>query len=275
MHLHDLRKGVIRMTRENLLEILATVSRKDRAQIQDSTQLDSLLAGSLGRAKLEAALHFRCGISDPRICQAATVGQLCATLGLDVSPAFAGATPELITPPAFATQALPNEVQLGVDLESIADMPIATDYWEEDFYKATFRPSEIAYALMQPAPRETFTAMWCAKEALRKAVPACASIEWTRIEVAHDTTGKPSMRVDGKPMGGSLSLSHTRDYAVAVFNAANQARPEPSEVPMAPSNVQDQPALARQPGGKMIGAISALSLLLSILALIAAVFPQK
>jgi phosphopantetheine--protein transferase-like protein len=263
------------MTKDNLLEILATVSRKERAQIQDSTLLDSLLLGSLGRAKLEAALHFRYGIADRRISQVATVSQLYALLGLDGSPSAVSGTPALVTEAAFEAPALPGEVQLGVDLESIADLPTADDYWEEDFYKSTFRPGEIAYALLQPFPRQSFTAMWCAKEALRKAVPAFASVEWTRIEVAHDTTGKPSLRVDGKPLGGALSLSHTRDYAVAVVNAQYHGQPAQSPGATVESPAEEQRAPAPQRGARLIGAISLVSLFLSILALVVTVVPHK
>ncbi|MGO9336297.1 MAG: holo-ACP synthase [Terracidiphilus sp.] len=263
------------MTNDNLLEILAAISRKDGAQIQDSTPLNSLLAGSLGRAKLFSALQFRCGISEPRIYQAATVSQLRGLLGLDGNPAASNGSRAPLTETAFELQTMPGDVQLGVDLESIADLPIASDYWEEDFYKSTFTPSEIAYALLQSAPRESFAAMWCAKEALRKAVAAFATIDWTRIEVAHDTNGKPSLKVDGKPLAGALSLSHTRDYAVAVFNAHSNGQPAPAPDPIVASSAQEQPARGPQRGGKLIVAISLLSLLFSIVALLSTMFLRK
>ena len=260
------------MTKDNLLEILATVSRKDRAQIQDSTPLDSLLVGSLGRAKLEAALRFRFGLSEPRVDKAATVSELCSFLGLESNGyhAASNGTAALVNEVAFEAQALTGDVQLGVDIESVADLPITADYWEDAFYKSTFAPSEIAYAMLQPSPRESFAAMWCAKEALRKAIGAFANIEWTRIEVAHDETGKPSLRVDGKPLGGALSLSHTRDYAVAVFNAHDE-RPASVPVPVITSPAREQIVPPPQRSGRLIGAISLLSLLFSILALLVAV----
>jgi holo-[acyl-carrier protein] synthase len=255
----------MRLTKDNLVEVLTTISRKDRAQIQDSTPLDALLAGSLGRAKLDAALRCRYGISDPRIYQSATVSHLCTLLGLESSPSASTDTTALPSQAVSQPQAMRGEMQLGVDLQSVADLPVSADYWEEEFYKSTFRPREIAYALLQTDPRESFTAMWCAKEALRKAVPAFASIEWTRIEVAHDINGKPSLQVDGKPLDGALSLSHTRDYAVAVFNGHDNGRTAAVPIEMAGSG-REQSAPQR---GKQIGAVSVLSLLLSILALLA------
>ena len=258
------------MTKDNLLEILAVISRQESNQIEDSYALDKLLAGSLGRAKLDAALRGKFSIAEPRIYQAATVGELSALLGLSGEASTATVASQN-APAAVAVQTLSGGTQLGVDIESIADLPQVFDYWEDNFYKTTFTPAEIAYAVLQAEPRASFAAMWCAKEALRKADAAFATLDWQRIAVVHDAWGKPSLEVDDQPLGGALSLSHTRDYAIAVYSAhaATAVAPIP-DPPVVVADVVEHPVQVPVPqrSGKVAFAFSVLAFLLSIAALL-------
>jgi len=256
------------MTRNNLLEILAAISRQESAQIQDSTSLNMLLSGSLGRAKLDAALRSKFSITEPRLYQVTTVGELCVLLGLS-GEASTVAIATQKAPTTTVVQALPGGTQLGVDIESISDLPQVLDYWEDAFYKAIFTPAEIAYAVLQTSPRVSFAAIWCAKEALRKADVAFSTLDWQRIAVVHDVLGKPSIEVDDCPLGGALSLSHSRDYAIAVYSALAPAesaqRAHISVVTPAPV-AEDSSAPHR--GGGLAAGMSLLAFLLSIAALL-------
>lgn len=212
------------MTAEELQELVAGLGGKKPVDIGAATPLNSVLQGSLGRVRLEAALRHKLGTARADVERAVTFGDLCRLLGLaDQSESAPLASPS----PAPAQQLTSTAVlgagdtgvgiHVGIDVETIPSLPEASDYWEHQFYKDTFSPAEIAYALLQPSPRATFAGAWCAKEALRKAYPALASSPWKSLEVAHDDAKKPSMIVNGRPVAGTLSISHSGDIAIAVF----------------------------------------------------------
>ena len=164
--------------------------------------------------------------------------------------------------PSIEVRTTGSSITVGADVESLAAMPEATDYWEDDFYKTTYTSREIAHALLQPSPRASFAAMWCAKEALHKADPSLANTNWQMIEVIHDDLGKPGLLVNGRQPAGALSLSHTDEIAFAVFVSAQ----EPKAV--APASPLPQQSIAPAYGhrGRLTLMISTLALLLSIAA---------
>lgn len=249
------------MTEESLRETVSRLTRIDAEQITSSTTLTGSLGGSLGFAKLDAALRSRFGVSNPAIYTAATYGELCSILGLGAL-ALAAADSPAEAAPAIAPITVPgagNGIRIGVDVESITAMHTAADYREDEFYKNTFTPREIAYAVLQSLPPASFAAMWCAKEALRKADPALAQTPWQRMEVTHDAQGRPSLMVDGQQVAGSLSLSHTDEIAFAVFASAP---------PPAPPRPSPSPAIVLPRGRAKTGAmlLAALALLISIAA---------
>lgn len=258
------------MTLEDLQELLATISCKDAAEINASTMLTRLLAGSLGRAKLDAALRSKWSITEPGIYKAATFGELCTILGVDGSGAETTSGSGALVAVVERSAAVSGDVQLGVDIESVAAMPEAADYWESDFYKGTFVPSEIAYAILQPSARESFAAMWCAKEALRKANPAFAHVAWRSIEVAHDSTGKPSLLVNGQSLGGALSVSHTSDYAVAIYSAVPPPAPSPVTEPVITQRPSIEASPVQQSSSKAATVAALFALIFSIIAILLA-----
>ncbi|MGO8757355.1 MAG: 4'-phosphopantetheinyl transferase superfamily protein [Terracidiphilus sp.] len=265
------------MTEETLRELIAALGNKEKEQIGSATPLNALLAGSLGRTRLDAALRNKHGVSNPGVYEAATFGDLCRLLGAAPQDGAAAAV-AAPTEPAQATSVFSFEtgigakkLQVGIDLEPIAALPAASDYWEDEFYKSTFTAREIAYALLQPSPQETFAGIWCAKEALRKADPTLAQAAWTALEVIHDGSGKPSMAVNGRPLEGALSVSHSGGMAVAVFVAGEPGQTGPAPV----DPVQAAPSTGK-PGestaevdrrGGWSTAIALVALLISIAAL--------
>jgi phosphopantetheine--protein transferase-like protein len=265
------------MTEEVLREFVAALSNKEKAQIVAVTPLSALLPGSLGRTRLDAALRNKLGVKNPGVYQAVTFGDLCRLLGAapqDGAPAAAAVPAPIPLALSLGTGNGAKKIQVGIDLEPIASLPPATDYREDEFYKNTFTAREIAYALLQPSPQETFAGTWCAKEALRKADPALAQEPWTALEVIHDGSGNPSLTVNGRPVDGALSVSHSGGMAVAVFVAgvSGQAASASPSLETASSEKPGDHPVADGSRGWGNTAIALLALLISIAALAISLF---
>jgi phosphopantetheine--protein transferase-like protein len=115
-------------------------------------------------------------------------------------------------------------LQVGLDVEDIRSLPVASDYWEHEFYRGTFAKSEIAYAVLQVEPKVHFAGFWCAKEALRKCDSSFAATSLDEIAVAHDPEGRPYLTLAGEAgperLPHALSISHTTEVATAVVVAS-------------------------------------------------------
>ena len=115
-------------------------------------------------------------------------------------------------------------IGIGVDIESIQrfrDKPFAEN---EKFYGRIFTPLEIEYCLSKNDPYPNFTARFCAKEAIKKAIPQDLFIGWKDAEVRNDKTGKPSVHFQTshkknhptfKDYVVHISLSHDKTQAIA------------------------------------------------------------
>ncbi len=206
-------------SREALREVFAAFAEVDPRELRSDFPLrGARLQGSVGRYALDAALRRRLGVSTPAVFTAATLGQLeSALFSEDVQnqhPLAAAAPP--ISPPRGMGEA----VTCGVDLEHAAHLPEAVDYWMHSFYQEAFTPRELAYCLMQEHPRLHLAARWCAKEAVRKAMPEFMSIPFRETEVVRDRAGAPSLILRRgnveEPIPCSLSLTHSGSSATAV-----------------------------------------------------------
>jgi holo-[acyl-carrier protein] synthase len=106
----------------------------------------------------------------------------------------------------------------GVDLEEIADFPSwpPVDVEKRTFFENHFTTAELAGAEKHPEPRAHLCGLWCAKEAVRKAVPAVAQADWRAIEIVADANGAPGVRchVMGE-LQLALSISHSSRQAMA------------------------------------------------------------
>ncbi|MHB2026421.1 MAG: holo-ACP synthase [Elusimicrobiota bacterium] len=84
------------------------------------------------------------------------------------------------------------------------------------FLDRVFSPDEIAYCRAKSDPWPHFAVRFAAKEAVWKAL-GNSGLSLKDISVGRDRAGKPIALVRGqKKMGISLSLSHSRDYALAA-----------------------------------------------------------
>jgi phosphopantetheine--protein transferase-like protein len=254
------------MNEESLREVVSKLAKIDPGHLSAATLLNGPLGGSFGRARLDANLRSQFGVSNPAVYNVNTFGDLCAVLGIATSadPSPRAADPSQALPVAqIGAHTAGSGVAVGVDAESVSAMPEVADYWEDDFYKTTFTSREIAHALLRPSPRASFAAMWCAKEALRKADASLANVDWQVIEVIHDDLGKPGILVNGREPAGALSMTHTDELAFAVFVSAKMPEPVAPVTPLPAQAVLETP----RHRGRGAPIIAVLALLFSIAAL--------
>jgi holo-[acyl-carrier protein] synthase len=115
---------------------------------------------------------------------------------------------------------------IGIDLISVERIEKAVSKWSDGFTRRVFTDGELDYCLRQKRPAMHLAARFGVKEAVMKAFGTgwSGGVRWTDVEVVRDTSGKPSVVLDGrlKEMAGRMgvretliSFSHDRGYAVA------------------------------------------------------------
>lgn len=117
-----------------------------------------------------------------------------------------------------------TDLSVGIDLVSIARMDAVVKKWGGRFLARVFTEGEIAYCMSKPYPARSLAARFAAKEAFFKAVSArgASGVPLKQIEVVIEPGGAPVLEAHGKAalaLGkrkAALSISHDRDYAVAV-----------------------------------------------------------
>ena len=233
--------------------------------------LGGRLKTSIGRATLEAVLRREFGVGGPGVLRAATYADLeAAVLGTAPPPAAAAASPGPDRP-AETISATGSAPGCGVDVEQVAALPAAADYWADAFYQANFTPAELAYCVRQDDPRPHLAARWCAKEALAKADPAFAGRPFAEVEVVRGDGGAVRLAaVRGgvrRDLPHAVSLSHTADTAVAVVVGAVRVAAPPAGTPAPPA----PPAPARRGPGYLLWAVTTL---LAAAALVLAALPR-
>ena len=118
-------------------------------------------------------------------------------------------------------------VGMGTDLAEIGRVKRSIDRFGDRFLERVYTPGEIAYCMSKKGFAESFAARFAAKEAGAKALGTGMSygVSWKEFEVTRAMSGKPSLVLNGRAaalaaeMGVaniSLSLTHTRDLAMAV-----------------------------------------------------------
>ena len=127
----------------------------------------------------------------------------------------------------------------GVDIIEISRVRQVLDHYGQRFLNRVFTPGEIEYCRGR-APN--LAARFAAKEAAMKALgTGFRGVAWKDIEVVRRQSGAPSIKLHGRAkiraqrlglQEMALSLSHSRDYAVASVVALNE--PPPTESPKSP-----------------------------------------
>lgn len=129
----------------------------------------------------------------------------------------AGAAPSPEKPAARVSTSAAG-LQIGIDIEEVANLPHADDFREHPFYRDNFTPAEISHCLLKADTRASLCGLWAAKEAMIKAGVAAPNGGGLRtLEVEFDGEGRPFAR------SCNLSISHTPTTAVAVCIAAGEA----------------------------------------------------
>ena len=206
---------------EEIRALIATMLMVTPAEIGDNTSLAALNT-SLGSAKVRLGLK-RLGLTLPAGSKPATFAGLLAALSGEAVPATSPSAPVPIKAAAIDSSGL----QVGLDVEDIDSLPVVTDYWEHEFYRANFAKSEIAYAVLEAAPRTHFAGFWCAKEALRKCDPSFTDVSPDRTAVAHEANGRPYLTLESEAgperLPHAVSISHTLQIATAVVVSGTAA----------------------------------------------------
>jgi holo-[acyl-carrier protein] synthase len=118
-------------------------------------------------------------------------------------------------------------VGTGTDIVPVARLSRLVDEGGDRFLERWFTAGEIAYCMTKSVPAMHFAARLAAKEAVVKALraPGDGPVPWRSIEVGHDATGAPTVRLSGRVSEVAarrgvgmvhVSLSHCDDFAVAV-----------------------------------------------------------
>lgn len=91
---------------------------------------------------------------------------------------------------------------VGIDIESVARFADRTPHW--------FTPAELEHCAGRP---ERLAGVWCAKEAVVKAVAKWAPLHVRDVEVGYNGD-RPEVRLAGYEV--DVSISHTTEYATAM-----------------------------------------------------------
>ena len=103
----------------------------------------------------------------------------------------------------------------GVDIIEVSRIESAIERWGDAFLNHVFTDDEIAYAKQHKFPFPHYAGRFAAKEAIFKAM-GDATLAWKDVSIINDASGKPVCHFR-KPNNKNilLSISHSRDYAVA------------------------------------------------------------
>jgi len=105
----------------------------------------------------------------------------------------------------------------GVDVIEISRIRRAVERWGEDFLRHIFTDRERRRLLTYKRPYPHYAVRFAAKEAVYKALPCQEEVGWKDLEILNDDQGRPYVLCHRKDFSGRIfiSLSHSRDYAVA------------------------------------------------------------
>lgn len=116
------------------------------------------------------------------------------------------------------------DLRTGTDIVQVAR--VARLIERRGFVERWFTPDEISYCSSRSQPALHYAARLAAKEAVLKCLRWSwdGPIPWREIEVRHDASGAPQIRLSGSLTAAEraprpdlqVSLSHCQEYAIAV-----------------------------------------------------------
>jgi holo-[acyl-carrier protein] synthase len=106
--------------------------------------------------------------------------------------------------------------KIGIDMDKVEKFNLDRN---SSFIKNNFTLKEIDYAFSKSSPKETLCGLFCAKEAIIKALDR-QDVLLREIEISWDSSGRPIAKIlkNGISAEGefSISISHSGEYAVAM-----------------------------------------------------------
>ena len=204
---------------DEIKNIVSIFIKKNANEIDQNTLINQLaIPGSVLIHRMYATLD-KAGYQISTYNNINTYGELLSSLGLhgDIKKN------ESVTTNTAATSAVSlvgekffSDAAIGIDIESVDNLPKVDDFREDAFYVNNFSPKEISYCLLKADPYETFAGLFSAKEALCKANNKLIGIPFNQIAITHDIEGKPFFK------GYAVSISHTKQFSVAIAMAQPQ-----------------------------------------------------
>jgi holo-[acyl-carrier protein] synthase len=120
-------------------------------------------------------------------------------------------------------------LRAGVDLIEVTRIQETIARYGDRFLNRIFTSGELAYGSGKP---QSLAARFAAKEAVSKmlglGLQLSDGVDWLEIEVVSSARGEPSLKLHGRAAARAqelglgefaLSLSHTRDHAIAFVVA--------------------------------------------------------
>lgn len=113
-----------------------------------------------------------------------------------------------------------SHIGAGVDIENIARFEKLDRRKHRRFLERIFTRDELAYCFAKKNPSPHLAARFCGKEAVIKALASFGvrAVPYYAVEILHNTSGMPKVILPEryKYLAVQISLSHARDYAIAV-----------------------------------------------------------
>ena len=118
-------------------------------------------------------------------------------------------------------------VGLGVDIAEVDRIEAAIRRHGEAFLRRVFTAAEIAYCERHRNKAERYAGRFAAKEAAMKALGTGwrKGVRWLDIEVARNSSGKPSILLSGRTreIAGQLGVKH---ISLSITHSGNTALAE-------------------------------------------------
>jgi holo-[acyl-carrier protein] synthase len=198
-----------------VIENIERITGRESSDIKPHSTLTSLgLSPSIGLNLLRGSLERALGYELPELTWKMTVAEVVALTERPATP-----LPAMPHGPAALSTVLPS-FGLGMDLEEIQALPIATDFRAHDFYRAHFSPTELSTAFLKPDPRVHLCGIYCAKEAVKKSHPDLLHLRMLDIGISHDENGRPLVSLTDANLQRrflfQISITHTSSVAAAT-----------------------------------------------------------
>lgn len=106
---------------------------------------------------------------------------------------------------------------LGIEIVEVARFKRALKRWGEPFLNRLFTEAELEYCLAKRSPEVHLAARFASKISFFKATGR--RVPFRSLAVSRDKRGRPSLKVSseiGGPSRSSLTITHTREFAMAV-----------------------------------------------------------